>query len=412
MTPDTTLLLCDLSPFRHSTRTRKIAVTVASSVPGSVRAITLSRVGRFGAADEPGRSWLDGVDVEQLPVRQIDDRRRFTASVRNLLGVYLPALRRLRRRVLATPARTIFVGHISLFWIGLAHRKRWGSHIILNGRERPGGIRTKGSLATWYSRLEPLLLRMVARRRGLTVLAVCESHAAAFRKLGFDDVLVVRNVPLASFAPEFVPPSPGPELVVACVGTLYPGRALEILIDAVVAARSAGAAVRLEMTGPASQDYRQALRDRIVNAGAEPYISLRDPCPGAEVPARYQRAHLSTALYQAVDTANDSLSNKLFEAVVAGRPVIAGSLPENRALIEQFGVGWVVPVEAAPLSRLLVELAADLAAVRAMAQHCFQTGRAEFVWEVETSLLQKRLLDRTGIQPPRPVAPLRSGEPN
>ncbi|SCL32726.1 Glycosyltransferase involved in cell wall bisynthesis [Micromonospora nigra] len=403
MTTDTSLILCDLSPFRHSTRTRKIAVTAAPHLPGTVRAVTLAQVGRNGAADDPGLSRIDGIEVEQLPVGRIDQRRRLTASIRNLATVYLPALWHLRRRVLATRARTVFVGHIALFWIGLAHRRRWGSQVILNGRERPGGIRTRGSLATWFSRVEPVLLRLVARRAPVTVVAVCESHATQFRRLGLDDVLVIRNVPLAAFAPDFVPPPPGPDLVVACVGTLYPGRGIEALIDATVTARAAGAAVRLEVTGPASQEYRTALLDRIRDAGAEAYVSLPGPCPPTEVAARIQRAHVATALYEAVDPANDSLSNKLFEGVVAGRPVIAGDLAENRALIERFAVGWSIPVEPAALGALLCELAADLPGVRAMAEHCYVTGRSEFVWEAETSVLQKRLLTAAGEQPSSPV---------
>ncbi|WP_158566394.1 glycosyltransferase [Micromonospora craterilacus] len=375
-------------------------MTAAGDLPGAVRAITLSRVGRNGAADDPGVSRLDGVEVEQLPVRPIDERRRLSASVRNLAGVYLPALWRLRRRVLATPARTIFVGHIALFWLGTAHRRRYGSQVILNGRERPGGIRMRGSLATWFSRLEPTLLRRVARRGPVTVVAVCESHAAEFRRLGFDDVLVVRNVPLASFAPEFVPPPPGPDLVIACVGTLYPGRGIETMIDAAVSARATGSSVRLEITGPAGNDYRAALQERIRAAKAESYISLLGPCRATEVATRIQRAHVATALYEAVDTANDSLSNKLFEGVVAGRPVIAGDLPENRAVIGRFGVGWSVPVEPVALGGTLVDLAANLPAVRAMAAHCYAVGRSEFIWEAETAELRKRLLAPLGDRSP------------
>ncbi len=399
MTTKTSLLLCDLSPFRLSTRTRKIAVTAAPVLYGAVSAITLARVGRNGAADEPGSSRVDGIEVEQVPVRRIDDRRRLSSSISNLFTVYLPALRVLRRRVLATPAKTIFVGHIALYWLGLAHRRRWGSQIILNGRERPGGIRTPGSLATWFSRAEPVLLRWVARRAPMTVLAVCESHGAEFRRLGFDDVLVVRNVPLASFAPEFVPPPPGPELIVACVGTLYTGRGIEALIDAVVAASEAGSRIRLEITGPASQEYREALLARIRAARAESYISLPSPCPVSEVPARIQRAHIATALYEPVDAANDSLSNKLFEGVVAGRPVIAGNLAENRTVIERFGIGWSVPVAPGPLAELLRALASDLPRVQAMAEHCYRTGQSEFTWETESSALQKRLLEAVGAVP-------------
>ena len=386
------LLLCDLAPFRHSTRTRKIASTVAPGRPGEVSAITLSRVGRLGMSDHPGLSVIDGVEVEQLAVREIEDRRTFTASVRNLLVGYLPALWRLRRRVLATPARTILVGHSALFWLGLAHRRRWASQVIISSRERPGGVRTKGSLATWFSRVEPWMVRRAARRHAFTVVAVCESHAAGFRELGVRDVLVVRNVPMASFAPDFAPPLGGHELRVACVGSLYPGRGIEALIDAVVAARAAGAPVRLTVTGPAGTRYRQSLRDRIDAAEAGTYVRLEGACAPDEVVRCYQRAHVGTALYEAVDAANDSLSNKIFECVVAGRPVIAGNLPENTALVERHQLGWTCPVEVGPLRDLLVDLAADLAAVRSRAEHCHHVGRTEFIWEIETLPLQKRLI--------------------
>ncbi|MFE0526358.1 glycosyltransferase [Micromonospora parva] len=388
----TTVLLCDLVPYRHSTRTRKIAATVAPGRPGEVRAVTLARVGRLGMSDTPGRSCIDGVDVENLPVREIDDRRNLAASVRNLLLRYLPAIWQLRRRVLATPARTIFVGQIALFWLGIAHRRRWGSEVIISSREMPGGVRTKGSLATWFSRVEPWMLRRAARRHNFTVVAVCDSHADRFRELGVKDVLVVRNVPLASFAPRYTSPPSGPDLRLACVGSLYPGRGIEVLIDAVVAARAAGAPVRLTITGPAGKEYRQLLRDRIDAAEAGDYIALEEACATGEVPTCYQRSHIGTALYEAVDAANDSLSNKIFEGVVAGRPVIAGNLAENRALVKRHRLGWTIPVEVAPIRDLLIRLAADIPAVQAHAEHCHEVGRTEFVWEIETLPLQKRLI--------------------
>ncbi|MEU5564180.1 glycosyltransferase [Micromonospora musae] len=392
MSARTTLLLCDLAPYRHSTRTRKIATTVAPRRPGEVRAVTLARVGRLGMSDVPGDSCVDGVQVEQVAVREIDDRRRFSASIRNLLLGYLPALWRLRRRVLATPARTILVGHVALYWLGLAHHRRWGSRVILSSRELPGGIRTRGSLATWFSRVEPWLLRRASRRSAFTVVTVCDSHAARFRELGAEDVLVVRNVPMASFAPRFTPAPTGPELLVACVGSLYPGRGIEPLIDAVVAARAVGAPVRLTITGPAGREYRQSLRERIDAAGAGDHVALEEACSADQVATCYQRAHVGTALYEAVDAANDSLSNKIFEGVVAGRPVIAGDLPENRALVDRHGIGWVTPVAVGPLRDLLIELAGDLPAVRARAEHCARVGQHEFVWEVETLPLQQRLI--------------------
>jgi glycosyltransferase involved in cell wall biosynthesis len=259
-----TLLLCDLAPYLHSTRTKKVGEVVGTST-GPVKAVTLSRVGRLGMADDASFYLSSGVEVEQVRVGKISSRRTLTASLRNLFAVYAPAILRLRRRVLEIPAHTIFIGHVSLFWLGLAHQRRWDSHIIINGRERPGGIRTKGSLATWFSKIEPFVLRRVARRQP-TLLAVCDSHANEFRALGFNDVRVVRNVPSISFAPNFVPPADSDELVVCCVGSLYPGRGVEALIDGAVLARRRGADVRLEITGPASDAYARTIQARIDDA--------------------------------------------------------------------------------------------------------------------------------------------------
>jgi glycosyltransferase involved in cell wall biosynthesis len=284
--------------------------------------------------------------------------------------------------VLEIPAHTIFIGHVSLFWLGLAHQRRWDSHIIINGRERPGGIRTKGSLATWFSKIEPFVLRRVARRQP-TLLAVCDSHANEFRALGFNDVRVVRNVPSISFAPNFVPPADSDELVVCCVGSLYPGRGVEALIDGAVLARRRGADVRLEITGPASDAYARTIQARIDDAEAGGYITMHGPCRPQEVASRYQDAHVGTALYEASDSANDSLSNKIFEGIVAGRPVIAGDLPENRKVVDNYSVGWAVPVEAQALGDLLFRLSVNIHSVRSMAQHCHLVGKRNFTWESE-----------------------------
>lgn len=384
------VVLCDLAPYRHSTRTKKVGTSIARR-GRSVHAIALSRVGRLGMADDVDDFHDEGVSVEQIRVPPIDDRRTLPASVRNLLTVYAPALWRMRRRVLETPAEAIFVGHISLIWIGLAHNRRWGSKVVVNGRERPGGVRTKGSLATWFSRAEPAILRLLARTRKFAVVAVCESHGQEFRNLGVRQVIVVRNVPSASYAPVFRPPPSSNELVVACVGSLYPGRGIEALIDGVVDARSRGARVRLDITGPAGEEYLQELNERIAGAQAGEYIAVLGPCTPTEVAARYQNAHVGTALYEATDAANDSLSNKLFECIVAGRPVIAGNLPENSKVITEHEVGWLANIDSNSLSDLIYRLAESREDMENKAQHCYDVGRQHFVWEKEVSALERIL---------------------
>jgi glycosyltransferase involved in cell wall biosynthesis len=98
-------------------------------------------------------------------------------------------------------------------------------------------------------------------------------------------------------------------------------------------------------------------------------------------------------LYEATDAANDSLSNKLFESVVAGRPVIAGNLPENHRIVTSYGVGWTTSVDVASLSLLLKQLAADLDTVRAAAKTCHEVGNRHFTWETEIRQVRQRVLD-------------------
>jgi glycosyltransferase involved in cell wall biosynthesis len=354
----------------------------------------LSRVGRLGMADDSPDYVSCGVEVKQVPVRALQSSRTFAASLRNLVNVYTVAIMRLRKDVLKTSARTIFVGHVSLFWLGSAHQRRWGSQIVINGRERPGGVRTKGSLASWFSRVEPIILRRIARRQPM-VIAVCESHAEDFRALGFENVQVVRNVPVEKFAPTFVAPPECDELRVCCVGSLYPGRGIEALIDGVIMARSRGAMARLDITGPASDSYSAELASRIQAASAGDYITIHGPCPADEVAGRYQAAHVGTALYEAADSANDSLSNKIFESIVAGRPVIAGNLPENSKIVETHSVGWAVPVTGIAIGELLVSLAADRESVREMARHCHSVGQRNFTWEAEIQSLRDAVESKT-----------------
>ncbi|MEV8508789.1 glycosyltransferase [Actinoplanes sp. NPDC051475] len=383
----TDLLLCDLAPYRYSTRTRKVAAAMSERLD-TVEAITLARVGRVGMEDVPGSTLIDGVRVKQLPTRRLDDNRTFVASIRNILFVYVPALILLRREVARTQAGTIFVGHVSLFWIGLAHQRKWASRVVISGRERPGAVRTKGSLATWFSRIEPALLRYFSRRHKFAVVAVCESHAEQFRELGVEEVVVVRNVPSASFVQRFSTPPGGDELIVALVGSLYPGRGIEALIRAVVIAQSRGARVRLNITGHAGESYLDSLRALIEQLEARPFVALLGPCSPKDVALRYQEAHVGTALYEATDKANDSLSNKLFESVVSGRPVIAGNLPENSKVIASHNIGWTSAVTPDSLSDLLTVLARDIESVRQKASHCYQVGQQHFVWEREVSRLE------------------------
>jgi glycosyltransferase involved in cell wall biosynthesis len=382
--PEVDVLFVDVLPFRHSTRTRKMALALASNDPSlSVAAFTLQRVGRVGISDLRERYEEAGVSVEQVPVPAPREGTGVAATAVNLGYVYPVGLGRLAWEVLATDAPRLIIGSTSLTWLALLHHRRFGSRVVVNARERFAGIRTKGSLGTLVSRLEPLMISVLAKP-WVVVTSVCESHAREFREAGAREVVVIRNAPLLAFIPSHFAPTPGDKpFTVALVGSLYPGRGIEALIEAAGALKRQGLDVRVEITGRASAEYAQSLVTLAATEGVTDLVRFFGPCTPEEVPERYAAAHLGTALYEGVDSANDSLSNKIFECAASGRAVLAGNLSENVALVSRYKLGWTAEVSSQGLSHTLRELMEQDPEFDALGLHCRETAQKILNWETE-----------------------------
>jgi len=168
---------------------------------------------------------------------------------------------------------------------------------------------------------------------------------------------------------------------------LYPGRGIEVLIQAAGALKRQGLVVRVEITGRSSSEYARALLELADEEDVTDRVHFLGPCDPDEVPARYTAAHVGTALYEGVDSANDSLSNKIFECVASGRAVLAGNLSENEVLVSRLRLGWTTEVSGKGLShtlRLLIEENPDF---DALGQHCLETAREILNWETEVGQL-------------------------
>jgi len=85
---------------------------------------------------------------------------------------------------------------------------------------------------------------------------------------------------------------------------------------------------------------RRAIRER----GLQDRVTLLPSVPLEQLLAHTAEASVGVTLLQ--DTCENhrlALPNKLFEYIAAGIPVVASALPETRALVERYGVGWCVP---------------------------------------------------------------------
>ncbi|MCW4602533.1 glycosyltransferase [Janibacter hoylei] len=296
----------------------------------------------------------------------------------------MPALMRIFSIAWSTPADVVHVTGVHLIPVALAHNARHRSTIVLDINERPASVKARGSLFGALSWIEPLLIKAAAPRAGV-VTVVTPGHAKQLsEELGVEGALVVRNAPLASWRSGWVEPPSSPPLRVVTVGGLFLGRALEMLIRAVGQVHRETHNITLTIVGTGRPEYLASLRALIDSEALGEVVELREGIESHEVSAMYTRGHVGLALYEGADPGNDSLSNKIIETVSSGRPVLAGDLPENRAFVMEYRVGWLTKVTEEGIAeslRGILRLSRD--ELRAMGQRCFEIGGETLTWERE-----------------------------
>lgn len=374
------ILVVTLDAYRFSTRSRKAAIQYLSVAPTTF--LGLSGAGRTGRWDKPGNFVADGVDVRQLYIKQLWVAPTWRSQIRNLFLGYVPALARMAIVVLRTPADVVHVTGAPLVLLGLLHRARFGSRMVLDVNERPGVVAAKGSLASTFSRVELSLLRHASRRVDVATV-VTHGDIEGVSALGFRTVALVRNAPLTTWRAPYTPPPDvdGCGLKAVVIGTVYEGRGYEILLRALAKVKHQRN-IHVKIYGPGREDYLASLKRLTQALDITDRVEWMGRTDSSEVSAAYLSAHVGLVLYETFDSGNDGLSNKILECVSTGRPVIAGDLPENRRFVTENGVGWLTDVTVDALAEALRSacLGEDIAALGAK---CRQYGDTWLNWESE-----------------------------
>lgn len=391
------ILILSLGPFPNATRTRKAARSYADR-GHEVRFLGLQRAGRAERAVESGTQDFDGVIAHHVAVRTPDFGGSRSSVLRNLVLSFAPALVRMLSASLKAPADVVHVTGVHLLLVALLHQLRFGSRIVMDVNERPASVTARGSLFGVLSRFEPLLLRAAVPRASL-VSVVAPGHARIMSETyGATDPVIVRNAPLAAWRTDWVRPPDTPPVHVVTVGSIFPGRALEMLIRATGEVIRRGSKVHVSIWGAGRPEYMESLQRLIHEEELEGFVELRGRVDAANASLTYSMGHVGLALYEAMDPGNDSLSNKIIETVASGRPVIAGDLPENRAFVTELGVGWLAEVTEKGIEEALVGLCQmDRGALEALAEHCYRVADERLTWDREFD----EVLDRVEALPKR-----------
>lgn len=144
--------------------------------------------------------------------------------------------------------------------------------------------------------------------------------------------------PVESAAVPPVAPVPGVRDVVY-VGNMGLSMALDVVIDAAVLLRD-DPTIRFVMIGGGSA--AAGLRSRVAAAGLSNVI-FTGPLPRAEAARALDEA--AATVVPLVATITDTLPTKLFDAMIAGTPILLSAGGEAKRVVESADVGLVVPPE-------------------------------------------------------------------
>ena len=156
-------------------------------------------------------------------------------------------------------------------------------------------------------------------------------------------------------------------LHILCVGSLFPCKGLETLIDACALLTAKGVPYHCTIAGGGPLDA--ALRKQIDRCGVREQVEITGYVSQERVVELYQRAH--AFVLPLVSKIHWGIPNVLIEALATKTPVITCNLPSLRELVVHEDSGLIIPEhDPAALAEAIVRLRND----RALASRLAQAG--------------------------------------
>jgi glycosyltransferase involved in cell wall biosynthesis len=314
--------------------------------------------------ETPGSYSRDGVQATEIPFGNRGPGRalsRFRSRVRALLSLWW--------RVLRTRASTYHCHNIHPSPAVLIAARLRRAQIVYDAHELYGEpLKDATPLQRLVARGARLAERWIARQADV-VITTNESRAEVLRERhGLESVLVLRNVPLLADAEPRGLGVPDDRKVLLYQGGVYAhARAFKASIQALAELPD----FDLVIIGFGREEDLEQIRVWAREAGVADRLHLRDPLPFTELIGTAAAATVGLVPLRAIST-NSRLgdTNKLFEYLMGGLPVVGSNFPEVRRVLREGDppVGEVFNPE---------RPASIAAAVRAVTEDRYAKRRAE-----------------------------------
>lgn len=227
-------------------------------------------------------------------------------------------------------------------------------------------------------RLRRLVVISEALRRDLEAEGMLPRHGSV---VVAHDAADAPPVPATAAASSPAPAGGGEALRVGYVGSLYPGRGIELILS--LAARLP--ALRFDIVGGSEADLARWRPELPSNATLHGFVA-----PG-QLAARYAALDILLMPYArsgvggplaTVDTSRWCSPMKMFEYMASGAPIISSDLPVLQEVLRHQDNALIAPAgDLAAWQRAVEQLAADPELRRRLAERALLDLRAHYTWD-------------------------------
>jgi glycosyltransferase involved in cell wall biosynthesis len=246
-----------------------------------------------------------------------------------------------------------------------------------------------------WRRLRSLAIRFLAHMvpRCTAVITASPYYASELRALyRASDVAVILNVPKYRVVPESdrLRQCLGlqPEVRIALYqGNIQANRGLEKLVRA---AKFLDPNTVIVMMGRAIEPTHSQLDALIISEQVTDRVKLLSPVPYVELLDWTASADIGLTIFPPDYSLSIrfTLPNKLFEYLMAGRPVLSSQLDAIAEVIKTYDVGQIVPsLSPSDIGTAINAMLADAAALARMRSNAFEVARRELHWGNESQKL-------------------------
>jgi len=177
---------------------------------------------------------------------------------------------------------------------------------------------------------------------------------------------------------------PNEKKVLLFLGSLYPGRGVEITIDSSAYLEKD---ITLVMIGPSSEKYREQIRERATKIGKIDII-IAPPIPPWDVYSYLMSADLGIIYYESLSFSNNGLSNKLFDYMMAGLPIVASSMSETKRVIQETQCGVAMEnADAKDFASAISKVLKDYESLCFYRNNARRAAETKYNWSIEAKKL-------------------------